>query len=108
MKTPVISVSDTVMSIGNATFLMEEKARFQLQRSQFPTQVEESCFEGSTRNGNQSGSSKDRSEGAGGWGFGGQDQTQVGLIPKPMRFSSSVIFKMLFYNLADFKGRLTI
>lgn len=39
MKTSVISVSDKVMSIGNATFLMEEKARFQLQRSQFPTQV---------------------------------------------------------------------
>lgn len=68
MKTSVISVSDKVMSIGNATFLMEEKARFHLQRSQFPTQVEESCFEGSTRSGNQSGSNKDRSEGAGGVG----------------------------------------
>ena len=108
MKTSVISASDKVMSIGNATFLMEEKARFQLQGSQYPAQVEESCFEGSTRNGNQSSSNKDRSEGAEGWGVGGQYQTQVGLIPKPMRFSSLVIFRMLFSNLADFKGHLTI
>lgn len=34
MKTSVISTGDRVIGIGNMTFLMEGKARFQLQASQ--------------------------------------------------------------------------
>lgn len=47
-ETSVVSTGDRVIGIGNMTFLMEGKARFQPQVES--VQVWEPCFEGSSRN----------------------------------------------------------